>query len=101
MQIIDLIRYNHVVREAYLEALMKLPWEDVTAFRGLSWDSMRDVFVHLTLVEDRWVSYIIPGRFSEWVDPDFNAFIDMESLRKYLQQVHINTDKYLAKLSTE
>ncbi len=101
MQVTDLIRYNHVVRESYLEAMAKMPWAQVVEPRGLSFDSMRDVFVHLTLVEDRWISYTIPGRFSEWVDPDFNAFTNMDSLKKYMQRVHANTDKYVSKLSPE
>ena len=101
MQITDLIWYNRVVRESYLETMSKLQWKEVTAFRGLSWDSMRNVFVHLTLVEDRWINFIIPGRFNEWVDPDFEAFTNMDSLKKYMQQVNGNTEKYLAKLSPE
>lgn len=101
MQVTDLVRYNHIVRESYLEALSKLSWEEVGVFRGLSWNSMRNVFVHLTLVEDRWINYIIPGRFTEWVDPDFDAFINMDSLKKYMQQVHCITEKYLALLSPE
>ena len=61
MSVKALIRYNHVVRRLYFDALAKLPWAEVTANKGLSFDSMRDVFLHLTLVEDRWVSFIIPG----------------------------------------
>jgi uncharacterized damage-inducible protein DinB len=101
MQVTDLIRYNHTVRESYLEAISKLPWADVIALRGLSFDCLRDVFVHLTLVEDRWINYIIPDRFSLWVDPDFNAFNDISTLRTYMQKVHLNTDKYLNTLSLQ
>jgi uncharacterized damage-inducible protein DinB len=98
MQIIDLIRYNHVVRASYLESMAKLPWNNVVASRGLSFDSMSNVFVHLTLVENRWVNYIIPNRFSEWVDPDFNSFKDIQSLTNYMLRVHLDTEKYLAEL---
>jgi uncharacterized damage-inducible protein DinB len=101
MQVIDLVRYNHVVRGLYLDFLAKLPWAEVVDKRGLSFDSMRDVFLHLTLVEDRWVSFIIPGRFRDWVNPDFETFIDMDSLKKYTGHVKKNTEGYLAKLSTE
>ncbi len=101
MKVTDLVRYNHMVRKSYFEAISKLPWKEVAAFRGLSWDSMRNVFVHLTLVEDRWVSYVIPGRFNGWVDPDFSAFSNMEMLRDYMQKTHAKTEKYLAKLSSE
>lgn len=102
MRVTDLVCYNHTVRAAYIDAMAKLPWLEIVAPRGLSFDSMRDVFVHLTLVEERWINYIIPGRFSEWVDPDFNAFSDTASLAKYMQQVHAKTELYLPKLdSTE
>jgi uncharacterized damage-inducible protein DinB len=99
MQVTDLIRYNHTVRGLYLDAMAKVPWAQVVEPRGLSFDSMRDVFLHLTLVEDRWVNYIIPDRFKEWVDPDFGAFKDMDSLRKYMQEVEGKTERYVATLS--
>jgi len=82
MQVTDLVRYNHVVRGLYLDAMSKLPWAEVVAPKGLSFDSMRNVFLHLTLVEDRWISYIIPGRFKEWGDLDFDSFNDIDSLKK-------------------
>ena len=99
MRVTDLIRYNHMVRGLYFDAMAKLPWKEVVANKGLSFDSMRDVFLHLTLVEDRWVNYIIPGRFKEWVDPDFNAYKDMDTLKKYMQRVRENTECYIAALS--
>jgi uncharacterized damage-inducible protein DinB len=98
MQVSDLIRYNHVVRGLYFDALAKLPWAQVVESRGLSFDSMRNVFLHLTLVEDRWISYIIPGRFKEWVDPDFDAFNDIDSLKKYMLNVKDKTEDYLTTL---
>jgi uncharacterized damage-inducible protein DinB len=99
MQSTDLVRYNHTVRKLYFDSLSKLPWATVVAPRGLSFDSMRNVFLHLTLVEDRWISYIIPGRFSEWVDPDFNGFHSIYELKDYMQSVHRNTQDYLSYLS--
>jgi uncharacterized damage-inducible protein DinB len=101
MQVTDLICYNHLVRGLYLDAMAKLPWSEVVELRGLSFDSMRNVFLHLTFVEDRMIGFIIPGRFKEWVDRDFEAFKDTESLRSYRQQVENQTDAYLAKLSAE
>ena len=101
MQVADLIRYNDIVRGLYLDAMAKLPWSEVVANKGLSFDSMRDVFLHLTLVEDRWVSFIIPGRMKEWVNPDFEAFKDLASLRKYADDVKARTEAYLAKLTEQ
>jgi uncharacterized damage-inducible protein DinB len=101
MEIVTLVRYNHALRLAYLEAMANLSLEDVVAPRGLSFDCMRNVFVHLTLVEDRWISYTIPGRFSEWVDPDFNAFTSMDLLKSYMQLVHGATEKYFSALTEQ
>ncbi len=101
MQVTDLVRYNHIVRGLYFDAMTKLQWSEVVADRGLSFDSLRNVFLHLTLVEDRWISYTIPGRFKDWVDPEVTSFVDMDSLKKYMQLVKDNTEAYLRELSTE
>jgi hypothetical protein len=35
---------------------------------------MRNVFLHLTPVEYRWINYVSLGLFNQWVDPkDFEA----------------------------
>ena len=86
MQVTDLIRYNHVVRGLYFDAMAKLPWREVVKHRGLSYDSMRDVFLHLTYVEDRWINYIIPERLKEIVGMDFDVFKDLEALRNYVRE---------------
>ena len=101
MQVTDLVHYNHVVRGLYFEAMTKLSWNEVSEDKGLSFDSMRNVFLHLTLVEDRWINYIIPDRFEAWVDPDFESFKDMDALKKYIKQTKEKTEAYLAKLSPE
>jgi uncharacterized damage-inducible protein DinB len=101
MQVTDLVHYNHVVRGLYFEAMTKLSWNEVSEDKGLSFDSMRNVFLHLILVEDRWISYTIPGRFKDWVDPEFTSFVDMDSLKKYMQRVKEKTEAYLGGLSTE
>lgn len=101
MKVIDLIRYNHIVRGLYFDSLEGFPWSEVVASNGLSFDSVRNVFLHLTLVEDRWISYVIPGRFKDWVDPDFDAFKNMDALKKYMLHVKENTESYLGMLSVE
>ncbi len=101
MTICDLIRYNHAVRDHYLDALSKLPWSKTVEPRGLSFDSARNVFLHLTLVEDRWVNYILPGRFSEWKDPDFEAYQTVGSLREYADRTKVRTEAYLQTLKPE
>ena len=98
MDIKHLIRYNHSVRNLYLEALAKLPWQEVIKQRGLSFESARNVFLHLSLVEDRWINYILPRRMTEWKDPDFKTFQNMDSLRMYASQIKDSTEKFLQTL---
>lgn len=101
MDIRDLVYYNHRVRRLYLDALRKLPWAEVVKNRGSSFDSMRNIFLHLTLVEDRWINYIIPSRFKDWVDPDFDRFRSVGNLEKYMCRVEKQTLLYLDKASPE
>lgn len=98
---LNLVRYNHIVRRLYHDALKKLPWNEVVEPLGLSFDSLRNVFLHLTIVEDRWINYIMPGKFKEWVDPDFDNFKDFQTLEKYMQRVHNKTEAYISQLKTE
>ncbi len=101
MTVRDLVLYNHAVRDQYLDALSKLPWSKTVEPCGLSFDSARNVFLHLTLVEDRWVNYILPGRFSEWKDPDFEAYQTVDSLREYADRTKALTEAYLQALKPE
>ncbi len=101
MEVKDLVRYNHYIRALYFESIVKLPWVDVIKPLGLSHDSMRNVFLHLTLVEDRWINYIIPERFNEWVDINFDTYADSDSLKNYMLQTKTKTLTYLAKVSNE
>jgi uncharacterized damage-inducible protein DinB len=101
MDIVELVRYNHAVRRLYLLALSALPWGDVIAPRGASFDSMRNILLHLTFVEDRWINYLIPGRFEEWVTPPFDDFIDFDALERYIHRVKTDTEAYLAQLTPE
>ncbi|MGA8904099.1 MAG: hypothetical protein WB661_03730 [Candidatus Bathyarchaeia archaeon] len=45
--IVDLYKYNSSVRKKYLDAIEKLPWEEVVKVRGVSLGSIRNVFLHV------------------------------------------------------
>jgi uncharacterized damage-inducible protein DinB len=101
MDVRDLVRYNHLVRRLYFETLAKLPWSEIIKDRGASFGCMRDMFLHLTLVEDRWINYTIPGRFKEWVNPVCEGFKSFNDLRKYMIAVEEKTEEYLKKTTSE
>jgi uncharacterized damage-inducible protein DinB len=101
MVIADVVRYNHAVRDLYLEALGRLPWSQVIESRGLSFDSARNVFLHLTIVEDRWVNYILPNRYGDWKDLDFDGFADIGSLKRFANATKRSTEAFLDSLKPE
>lgn len=101
MDVRELVRYNHNVRRLYFEALAKLPWSEVIKSKGASFDCIRNIFIHLTIVEDRWINYIIPGRFNDWVDPPFDEFKDFDDLRQFMLRVEERTEAYLKKLDPQ
>jgi len=101
MDALDLVRYNHVVRGLYFETMMKLPWKEIVKPRGASFDSLRNVFLHLTIIEDRWINYIIPDRFKDWKDQNFNDYKNIAQLREFMVRVHGSTENYLKKLTPE
>lgn len=101
MDVRNLVRYNHAVRRLYYDVLATLPWGEVVRPRGASFDCLRDIFLHLTLVEDRWINYIIPDRFANWVDPLFDAFTDAAALRDYMRRVEEQTEAYVAQLTPQ
>jgi uncharacterized damage-inducible protein DinB len=59
------------------------------------------VFLHLTIVEDRWVNFIIPGYFGRWVDVDFEDYKDINSLKNYMEHVKTKTEAYLEEVTPE
>lgn len=101
MDIADWVRYNHAVRELYFDSLVKLTWEQVVRPRGISFDNIRNVFIHLTFVEDRWINYTILCRFKECLDPDFNNYNNFYQLQRYMISVKDSTEKFLKTLTVE
>ncbi len=60
-EISELYRYNSIVRKKYLDAIEKLPWEEVVRDRGASFPSIRDVFLHVLDAYRFWFRTIIKG----------------------------------------
>lgn len=59
--IVDLYKYNSQVRKKYLDAIEKLPWEEVVKDRGASFGSIRNVFLHVLDAYRRWFQAVIKG----------------------------------------
>ena len=78
-----------------------LPWEEVVKGRGASFDSLRDILLHIIGVEDRTINYVIPGRTKDWVSLSPEEFRDMGSIKRRIQEVESKTNAYLAKITPD
>ncbi len=101
MDVSDLVHYNDGVRSLYYGVLAVLPWKELVESKGLSFDPMRDVFMHQTLVEDRWINYTLVGRFSEWTDLVFQDFTTIDLVKAYMIHVHEKTESFLKTRKSE
>ena len=59
--IVGFYRYNSRVRKKYLDAMEKLPWEEIVKDRGASFGSIRNVFLHTLDAYRRWFQAVING----------------------------------------
>jgi uncharacterized damage-inducible protein DinB len=59
--IVEFYRYNSRVRKKYLDAMERLPWEEIIKDRGASFESIRNVFLHTLDAYRRWFQAVIKG----------------------------------------
>ena len=57
--IVDLYNYNSYVRKKYLNAIERLPWEEVVKDHSTSFGSIRNVFLHVLDAYRRWFHAVI------------------------------------------
>lgn len=98
MNIVKLLEYSQYLRHQYLEALGKLPWEDVVQDRGASFNSLRDVYLHCVTVLDFYINHVIHG------DPTYprincDDYDSMETIRTYVEQVESQANAYLSTMN--
>ena len=90
-----LFDYSQAVRDRYLEQMISLPWAEVVKSRGASFDSIKNVFLHTVDAEDMLVNYVITGRAKEWVRGNSDDFVDIDSIRKRVQEVESKAKAYV------
>ena len=84
-------------RTKLIEVLEKLSSETLTENRGLSFDSVRNVFVHTVMLEDSWLHYMaagLPGTGLKHED-----FEDLKVIRKYIDEVDAKTTLLFARMT--
>jgi uncharacterized damage-inducible protein DinB len=95
----ELLKYNEDVRHKYFDSFTKLSWSEFTKNREASFNSIRNIFVHILGTIDYFLDFLQKEnlRFKREFD-DYKTF---EDVRAYMKHVEKRMDDYLGSLSLE
>jgi len=96
----DLFDYFKMARRRLIEALERLPGEQFTRSRGLSFESIKDVLVHTVMNEDTWLHYRLPG-LGNSTPRRFEEFRNLEDIKKYITEVDGKTNRLFAQITED
>ena len=96
----DMFGYCKKARAKLIEAFEKMPNEEFTKGRGLSFESIKDVFVHTIIVEDNWLHYRFAG-LGSGTSQKFQDFKNLEDVKKYVTEVDAKTAKLFGRITNE
>jgi uncharacterized damage-inducible protein DinB len=97
---LDMFEYFKKARAKLVVALEKMPNEEFTKNRGLSFDSIKDVFVHTVMVEDNWLHYRFAG-LGTGTDRKLQDFKNIEDVKKYIAEVDAKTAKLFGRITEQ
>lgn len=97
----ELYSYSSAVRAKFSESLLGLPWDKVIKNREASFNSMRNVFVHMIEVEDLMVNWVIPGKSEAYPWDRFEEFDSLGKVAEYMEQVETRTRRFLEQTDHE
>lgn len=101
VDIFRLWRYTTVLNHRYFDVLSRLSWEEFTRNRDASFNSLRNVFLHIVNVEDYYVNHILSEKGGKFIPYDFDKFADIEAVRKHMDEVEARTKICLSSLGAE
>jgi uncharacterized damage-inducible protein DinB len=95
-----MFEYFKKARARLIDAFEKMPNQEFTKSRGLSFDSIKDVFVHTVMVEDNWLHYRYAG-LGAGTSRKFEDFMNIEDVKKYMAEVDDKTAKLFSKTTSQ
>jgi uncharacterized damage-inducible protein DinB len=96
----ELFDYFKKARGRLIDALERLPEEEFTKARGLSFESIKDVLLHTVMNEDTWLHYRLPG-LGNSTTRRFEEFTSMADIRKYITEVDGKTNGLFAQITED
>ncbi|MEM0120701.1 MAG: DinB family protein [Thermoprotei archaeon] len=96
---VELFDYFKRERDKIVSALEKMPEEEFTKNRELSFYSIKDVLVHTILVEDNWLHYRAMGKGEAQVK--LENFKNLDDVKRYMREVDRKTSELFRTLKPE
>jgi uncharacterized damage-inducible protein DinB len=97
VEVIKLLEYDRIERNAFFNRFTELTWEQFTENREASFHSMRNIFIHTLQAIDFWLDYLQKQNVGS--KKKFDEFKSYEDLRSYMVQVEKRMQDYLESLS--
>lgn len=94
----EMFDYFKNQRGRLIEALEKLPKEEFTKERDLSFPSIKDVLVHTVMVEDNWLHYRAAG-IGTGTSLKPEGFKNLADIKRYIAEVDLKTGKIFSKMT--
>ena len=93
----DLFDYFKKEREGLVHVFETMSEEEFTRNRGLSFNSIKDVFVHTVIVEDNWLHYRAAG-LGEGTQK-VEDFRNLEEIKRYTAEVDAKTTRLFSAIT--
>ena len=90
----ELNQYSSRVRRRFALKLSELPWEEVEKNREASFQSMKNILLHMIDNEDRIVNWIIQNKAKDYVRKNPEEYTSMKMILDHLEEIEKKTQQY-------
>ena len=94
----ELHEYSDRVRTNFANKLTELPWSEVEKNREASFNSMKNILLHMIDNEEWMVNWVIRNKSKDYVRRKSEEYTSMRMILDHLEEVEESSRKYFAKL---
>ncbi|MCX6660132.1 MAG: hypothetical protein NTX81_07115 [Candidatus Bathyarchaeota archaeon] len=91
----ELYNYSSRVRSRFVNKLAELPWEEVEKGREASFQSIKNILLHMIDNEDWIANWVIFNRSAEYKRRDSAEYTNMQMIIGHLNEVQKKTSSYI------
>jgi uncharacterized damage-inducible protein DinB len=94
----ELHEYSDRVRTNFANKLTELPWSEVEKNREASFNSMKNILLHMIDNEEWMVNWVIRNKSKDYVRKKSEEYTSMKMILDHLEEVEDRSRQYFAKL---